>query len=78
MQDGVKPYESIEKDPRLNFEVDEKYDLKSMKAYTKDPSLQSQKTMLANEGRNVKAVSEKTEKQVEKVLDLARAARARV
>ena len=33
MQDGAKPYESIDKDPRLSHEADEKYDLKSMAAY---------------------------------------------
>ena len=62
--------DGIQNDPRNNKDPDEKIDLKSLSAY--QPGLSKQKTMLKDEGREVKAVSEGADKYVNKFVEIAR------
>lgn len=70
-----KFYDNIEKDPRDTVGADDKIDLKSLPQYQ---GLSTQKTMLPDKDVTVKQASKKVDKWVDKMLDLARAAKKRV
>ena len=68
-------YDGIETDPRDSRDADEKYDLKTLSQYK---GLSSQKTMLSSKGRNTMPISTKVEKYVDKMIEKAQEAKARV
>ena len=75
MEQG-KFYPNISVDPRDSVLPDEKIDLKSLPDYK--PGLSSQKTMIADNKVHVRPVNPKADKYIQKMKELARAAKQRV
>ena len=73
-----KFYDKIEVDPRDSVLPDEKVDLKSLAAYNPAGGLRSQKTTISDDKVNVRPVNPKADKYIQKMIELARAAKKRV
>ena len=66
-------YDNIDVDPRDSLQADEKVDLKSLKQYK--GALSSQKTSIRDDKVHVRPVDKKADKHVDKMIQLARAAK---
>lgn len=71
-----KFYDKIELDPRENMQADEKVDLKSLPQYK--GQLSKQQTSIRDDKVTVRPVKRGADKYVDKMLELARAAKERV
>ena len=69
-------YPNINVDPRDSVLPDEKIDLKTMKGY--QGGLTSQKTTISDDKVHVRAVNPKADKYIDKMKELAQAAKKRV